>query len=291
MSGQRSTALLALALCGAVLAGCASTVAPRLALSRGLTYRVLLPPGYPREGPYPVVLFLHDYFGDSAILWREGVAQELSRRMASGALSRFVLVAPDGAHDWWADSADGRRPYETWPAEDLLRAVEQRYAVRRDRGGRAVAGISMGGLGAVRIALRRPAEFAAAGSLSGALPPIDREFVRSSHWPVRRSLERVFGDGEGGFVANDLLRLLSDAGRAGADRPRLLLRCGDRDKYHLDGAAQTFAQRATAAGLTPELVVEPGGHDWAYWRRVAPDWLGDLMRPLAKPADDRMATP
>lgn len=250
-------------------------------------YRVLLPAD-PRPGErLPVVYFLHDYFGDSGILWRSGAALELQRRMASGALPRLVVIAPDGDHGYWSDVRGGDA-CESWLLEGLRHEVESRLPVATERRGRAVAGISMGGFGALKAALRRPDLYAAAGSLSGALLPLDADFVRGLSWIARRPLERVFGPAAGAndLARNDLYTLLRTF-PAGAPRPDLLLVCGLQDKYHLDQAARRFDAAARAAGFHAELRLEPGGHDWSYWRRSAVDLIGELARRLAPASEVR----
>ncbi len=233
------------------------------------TYRVLLPPGYPQRAPYPVLYFLHDFFADSGTLWRQGAADAISRLMSAGETAPLLIVAPDGHKSYFADFYDGRRRYETWIVGSLRQAVESRWAVRRDRAGRAVAGISMGGYAAVRLALRHPELYESAGSLSGALIPFDWGLVRASPWPLSLNLKRIFGRSEtaNNLEANNLVALLGLDWRAREQRPDLLVRCGREDKYDLDDAGEKLSSHAREAGLDVELVLEPGTHSWAYWRR------------------------
>lgn len=270
--------LVALGLLAGALA-CASVPPPPATSLAGLgpgaagRYRVWLPPGYPAAAPYPVLYFLHDYFGDDDVLWQKGVIAGLEAELQSGARGDFVLVAPRGDRGYWSDSYDGRRRYESWVVETLIPEVERRFRVRTDRAGRAVTGISMGGLGAIKMALRRPGLFGRASSLSGALIPLDRESVASYSWLQRRILRRVFGplEGDNAYAANDVRRLASSA--APADPPRLMLRCGLEDEYRLAVAAEKLAGVLEASGWPVEVVLEPGDHDWDYWRRSAVELL------------------
>lgn len=275
-------ALLGAALATASLCACASArvPAPEPGLADGLganragSYRVLLPPGYPDGGPYAVVYFLHDFFGGSAILWRKGVAAELERRMAAGELPPFVLVAPAGDRGWWSDTFDGRRRYESWLHDRLLPEIERSYRVIPGREGRAVTGISMGGFGALKSALRRPDLWSHASSLSGALIPLDLESVLGFPWLQRRILRRVFGPIESAdavYFRDDLRTLARRA--APADAPPLLLRCGREDEYRLAPAAEELAARLERSGWRVTLHLEPGAHDWAYWRTSAVETL------------------
>lgn len=286
---DRRSLFLVVALVAATVAGCASGTAPAPELAAGLApelagrYRVLLPPGYPDGGPYPVVYFLHDYFGGSAVLWRKGVAAELERRMAAGELPPFVLVAPEGDRGYWSDAFDGRRLYETWLHDHLVPEIERRYRVIAGREGRAVTGISMGGFGALKSALHRPDLWSHASSLSGALIPLDPESVAGYGWLQRRILRRIFGPLDGANVyARDDPRTLARR-PAPANAPPLLLRAGREDEYRLAEAAERTAALLETSGWSVTLVLEPGAHDWNYWKGSAVETIAWHARQFAAP--------
>lgn len=249
--------------------------------------RVLLPPGYPADAPYPTIYFLHDFFGSSAVLWREEVAQELTRRMETGEMPKVLVVAPDGGKGYWSDFHDGSRLYETWLTGELLETVERRYQVAPERRARAITGISMGGYGAVKAALRRPELYAEAGSLSGALIPWTWERLRDAPFYLRLPLERVFGRSadSNSLADNDIHRLLRELAASDAEPSRLVLRAGSQDDYDLDDRSTTFAAIAQEVGVPVTLELEPGAHDWDYWRVSAVDLLTDHARSLAEGAE------
>lgn len=244
--------------------------------------RVLLPPGYPDEAPYPTVYFLHDFFGGSGVLWREGVAPELVRRMEAGEMPPVLVVAPEGNKGYWSDFHDGSHLYESWLTGELLDTVERRYRVIPGPRGRAITGISMGGYGAVKAALRHPGLYAEAGSLSGALIPWTWERLQDAPFYLRLPLERVFGDAanDNSLADNNIHRLLREAAAGGAELPRLVLRSGTEDDYDLDDRAATFAALAGELGVPVTLELEPGVHDWDYWRESAVELLVDHARRL-----------
>jgi S-formylglutathione hydrolase FrmB len=237
----------------------------------------------------PVVYFLHDLWGNDAVLWKHGVAQRLLARMASGDLPPFLLVAPEGDRGFWADSWDGGRRYETWVAEQLPRQVEALYPLRPGRSGRAWVGISMGGMGAVRIGLSRARSTGAIASVSGVLLPLDEGFVRDARWPLRPVLRRVFGPGpdHAALRRADAYRALGRIGEVPeAERPPLFIAAGSEDKYRLDDAARLFAGLAREKGLEVELAIAPGGHDWRYWGRSAEESIAWAVRRLAAEAGE-----
>ena len=263
----------------AVVVGCVSARVPGLSLEKiparslaGPTdVLVLEPPSYSRSPSrrYPVLYFLHDGYGNARTLEAEGVAAELYRRMADGRLAEFLIVAPGAPGSWFSDSHDGKRLYERFLAADLPREIENRYRVRPGQSARAITGISMGGYGAFKLALKRPELYAAVSSLSGALIPFEPEDLARYNWFTRWTLKRVFGKDprDNAFAQNDVWRILKD--RQFESPPFAAhLRAGTGDVYGLGRVAAQFGSFLTDHGVPATVVLEPGGHDWSYWRRA-----------------------
>ncbi|HMA18599.1 MAG TPA: alpha/beta hydrolase-fold protein, partial [Thermoanaerobaculia bacterium] len=202
-------------------AGCATTTGvpglsyesfPTASLPSPARCLVLEPPSY-RSLParsYPLLVFLHDGYGDVRTLERRGVAADLAARMADGRLPEFLVVAPGASGSWFSDSVDGRLRWEEFIAGDLLRQIESRYRVLPKAASRGITGISMGGFGAVKTALKHPELFGTVSSLSGALIPIAAEDIRRYGWITRFTLKRVFGSHPDAktLAANDVWELL-----------------------------------------------------------------------------------
>jgi S-formylglutathione hydrolase FrmB len=231
----------------------------------------LEPPSY-RNSPgrrYPLLVFLHDAYGDVRTLERRGVAADLLARMADGRLPEFLLVAPGASGSWFSDSADGRRRWEEFLAGDLIRQVESRYRVLAGAASRGITGISMGGFGAMKLALKHPDLYGTVSALSGALIPIGLDDIRRYGWITRLTLKRVFGrhPDPKTLAANDVWDLLRGAR---FDSPPFLvhLRAGTEDFYGLDRVAAQYGAYLNEHGIPTEVVLEPGGHDWSYWRRA-----------------------
>jgi S-formylglutathione hydrolase FrmB len=233
---------------------------------------VLTPPSFAThpERRYPLLLFLHDGRGDERSLERHGIAADLSRRMREGSLPEFVLVSPGAPGSWFSDFHDGTAKWETFLTGDLLRQVEASWRVLPGRESRGVTGISMGGYGAVKLALRRPDLFATASGLSAALTSLDFEDVGGFPSFVRRDLYRVFGAtaDSNSFAKNDVWRLLE----AAPETPRASfdLYSGTEDSYEVDRLAARFAARMVDRGFEVRVELSPGGHDWDYWRAAMP---------------------
>lgn len=267
-----AVAVLALACATAVgVAGLSYEFFPTASLPSPAECLVLEPPSY-RSLParrYPLLVFLHDGYGDVRTLERRGVAADLAARMKDGRLPEFLVVAPGAPGSWFSDSADGKRRWEGFLAGELLEEIESRYRVLPGAASRGITGISMGGFGAVKIALKHPDLFGTVSSLSGALIPIGIEDIRRYGWITRFTLKRVFGNPPDTktLAANDVWEVLR--GRKFEHPPFAAhLRAGTQDFYGLDRVATQFGTYMNEHGIPTEIVLEPGGHDWNYWRRA-----------------------
>ena len=232
---------------------------------------VLLPPSYAKDTArrYPVLYFLHDAWGGAGSLDSSGVAAKLEDRMSRGLLPEFLVVAPGAPGSWFSDSRDGVHRYEEFLTGDLIAQVEKRYRVRGGQNARGITGISMGGYGAFKIALKHPDLYGAVSSLSGALIPMEWDDLERYNAFARWTLKRVFGSSrqDNSLASNDVWEILR---KLHFDTPPFAahLRAGAQDFYGLDGVAAQFGVFLTEHGVPASVVLEPGGHDWAYWRRA-----------------------
>ena len=203
------------------------------------------------------------------MLWRHGVIARLDAAMRDGSLPEFLVVCPDGDGSWFSNSHDGRRLYENFVADDLPREIASRFRVLPGPGGRAITGISMGGYGAMKIALRHPENYGAVSGLSAALLALDWESVELLSYLARRQIRHVFGSSptDNAFAENDVWRLL--AAKEKWDVPfEVFLLGGAEDKYGLGGTGVQFADFLNRRGIRATARIEPGIHDWPYWREA-----------------------
>jgi len=177
----------------------------------------------------------------------------------------IAVVMPRVERSFYADEVHGGR-YWTFLSRELPAVVADLFRVSTAREDTFVAGLSMGGYGAFRWALREPWRFAAAASLSGvldlaALADDDDELLR-----------RVFGDAPVRSSDADLLALIERANPA--ELPALYLACGDDDE--LLAHNETFLAAAERAGVRVDATLDAGAHEWGYWDRHIErvlDWL------------------
>ncbi len=226
--------------------------------------------GAASDAPPPVLYLLHG-MSDDATTWVRRTSIE--RYVAPLGLA---VVMPQVHRSYYTDEVYGGR-YWTFLSEELPALVHDFFRVSSRREDTFVAGLSMGGYGALRWALREPHRFAAAASLSGALDVAGRT-TRRERPEDPRMTARLFGDGPVAGTDADLLHLVAEADPAAL--PALRTWCGLEDGLLEDN--RRFAAACAAAELPVELVEGPGDHDWAYWdARIVDvlDWL-----PLERPA-------
>jgi putative tributyrin esterase len=216
------------------------------------------------SGAPPVLYLLHGLSDDDTIWLRR---TSLERYVAPLGLA---VVMPQVHRSFYADEAYGMK-FWTFLSEELPETVRRFFRVSTRRADTFVAGLSMGGYGALKWALRQPERFAAAASLSGAL---DAAYVqRHDRRPHMRELTaRVFADRTVAGSDDDLLHLV--ATRDPATLPRLMLRCGTED--HLVAQNERFVRACTTHGVPLDSGFGPGEHEWEYWDReiqTVIDWL------------------
>ncbi|MBK8597248.1 MAG: hypothetical protein IPN83_16990 [Holophagales bacterium] len=245
---------------------------------------VQLPPSFGEGNArrYPVLYFLHDGFGSEETLAKRGIASRLDAEMAAGRLPEMLVVSPRGVGTWFTDSHDGKVPYGAFLSSTLVPYVDGAFPTLPRRSARAAAGISMGGYGAVRWGLGSPELFTVTAGLSAAVQQLSRRSAESLPFLIRPAFRRVFGDSTavGPWRRNDLASILLDEPGLAARAPELLLRCGTEDKYLLSDVGSYFQKLVTVLGGRCELVLEPGGHDWTYWRSVFVPFAADVARRL-----------
>lgn len=174
----------------------------------------------------------------------------------------LAVVMPAVNRSFYTDMVHGAA-YESFIGEELPEIARSFFHLSERREDTYIAGLSMGGYGAFKIALNRPDRYAAAASLSGVL-----DIARRAKNPedfAKADILNAFGKTpalEG--TRHDLFSLLERAVEKGGELPRLFLCCGQDDSLHEDGT--NFYDRARKLGLDPPWHSDPGyAHSWDYW--------------------------
>ncbi len=179
----------------------------------------------------------------------------------------LAVVMPSVHRSFYTDEVHGGR-YWTFLSQELPALAGRYFRLSERRADTFVAGLSMGGYGAVKWALRHPERFAAAASLSGALDVATRQAQPrevDSEW-----LERVYGGHSVAGTDDDLFALL----RRSTPPPPLYVACGTGDFLYPDNVR--FRDACTAAGVPLTVDFGPGEHVWEYWDRTVQDVLAWL---------------
>lgn len=232
---------------------------------RKMTSAVVLLPENAGPGPFPVWYLLHG-LSDDHTAWTRRTNLE---RFVEGL--PLIVVMPDGGRGFYTDSAtEPAGAFETFVLRDLVPFVDRAFRTRAERGGRVIGGLSMGGYGAIKLALKQPGMFCAAASHSGALwrPDLLENYEGSE-------LQRVFGAHPQGSP-NDVYALAVRADRT--TLPALRLDCGTED--YLLPQNRLFHQHLETLGIDHQYAEHPGAHDWTYWDAHVRDSVAFLSAAL-----------
>ncbi|WP_305985880.1 alpha/beta hydrolase family protein [Roseibium sp. MMSF_3544] len=246
-----------------------------------IEYDIYLPDAALAEGVrLPVIYFLHG-FGASGEEWQHAgeLPKVLDRLIATGAIAPLIAVMPNAGKSWYIDSArfGGPGDYESAIVRGLVEEIDGRYPTVPKAASRGLAGISMGGYGALRLAFKHPEVFGAVAALSPGLfkkdglswqhGPEEARLAKRQHWYAN-----TFGSpfDLGYYIAESPFSYAETASSA-ADLPRVLLAVGDDDFFgSYDGTVEMFLE-LRQLGQKPELRVGNGCHNWAFWRSILPD--------------------
>ena len=208
---------------------------------------VVIPPG---KGPFPVLYLLHGLSDDHTI-WLRRTSVE---RYVAGL--NLIVVMPDGHRSFYVnDPRPGGMAYEDHIVKDVVGFCDRVFPTIPKRESRAVAGLSMGGFGAMMLALKNPDLFGAAVSHSGALA--------FSHNPSksRPDLLPLAMELRGRYDCFRLAGALKKSGRR--KLPALRFDCGTED-FLLENNRR-FHAHLTRLGMLHEYEEHPGNHNWGYW--------------------------
>ena len=245
------------------------------ALGRTMKYRVLVPQGYEAsDGRYPVLYLLHGLTGDYKDWTTRTNLAEYTKRLA------LIVVMPDGENHWYTNAFDGSAKFEDYIAADLPADVVQKYRTVNSRYGRAIAGLSMGGYGALKLGLKRPAQFAVVGAFSGAfgVTQPSEGYDRMMVSVKAPALGSIFGPPDSDTRKQNDVRALA-AGMKPAGAPYVYIDCGTSDSLILENRDVVAALHKS--GVAYEYHEIAGGHSWDYWDRRIREFLPVLMKRLA----------
>ncbi len=216
-------------------------------LDKQTAMHVILPPG---KGPFPVLYLLHG-LSDDYTIWQRRTSIE---RYVDG--KNLAVVMPDGGRSFYCnDPRPDGAAYEDHIVRDVVGFTDATFRTIVDRRGRAIAGLSMGGYGAVMLSLKHADLFSVACGHSSA--------VGFTH-PVYRDTPKIYS------LADSLLKdgsynvfLLAQKALKLRNKPALRIDCG-RDDFLLK-ENRKFHAHLKKIGFKHEYREYPGAHSWEYW--------------------------
>lgn len=220
-------------------------------MDKDIPVTVVVPDGYESKHGLPAVYMLHG-FGDDYRAWSvKGHADSLAD------IYDAVIVMPDGGFDsWYFDSpVDPSYRYETFVTAELIPYIDSHYKTDADRRARAITGLSMGGHGALYLAIRHQDLFGAAGSISGGVDI--RPFP--DNWGISKRLGTIDEHPEN-WENNTVINM---TGMLAPHSLRLVIDCGMEDFFL--GVNCALHDKLSAEGIPHDFYQRPGAHNWDYW--------------------------
>ena len=204
---------------------------------------------------YPTLYLLHGMSDDHTIWQRRTSIERYAEEKG------LAVVMPAVHRSFYAGMANGYR-YWTYISEEVPARARDMFPLSAKREENFVAGLSMGGYGAFKMALRHPQRFAAAASLSGALDAAVLANLKDPGW--EEEMRTVFGDLDAiSGSENDLFFLMSQVAESEQIRPKLFQWCGTEDElYGLNLKFRDFVQDLPFDYAYSE---GPGDHTWGHW--------------------------
>jgi S-formylglutathione hydrolase FrmB len=246
---------------------------PSKILAHPVNYCVILPPSYDADKTrrFPILYFFHGLGDNEQMFIHAGgfnLVQDLWER---GQIGEFLIVTPNADATFYINSRDGKVRYEDFLVQEFLPGIETRYRTRPGRANRGVAGVSMGGYGALHLAFRHPQLFSAVSAHSPAIIDKLPAFTAPTSGGSMRS--RVLGATFGSppdpafWDHNSPLTLARSANLAGV---KVYFDCGDQDDFGFESGATALDKILASRHIPHEAHIYPGRHDWQYFAEHLP---------------------
>ncbi|MCE6993155.1 alpha/beta hydrolase family protein [Dyadobacter sp. CY323] len=200
----------------------------------------------------PVVYLLHGYSGNHADWIKKAVGFQKAADQYN-----VLIVCPDGGFSswYWDSPVDKQSQYETYISKELVAFVDGKYKTIKDKKGRAITGLSMGGHGALYLAFKHQDVFGAAGSMSGGVDI--RPFP--NNWDMAKRLGTYAQQPERweeNTVIN-MLHLLTPNNLA------IIIDCGTDDFFFR--VNEKLHEQLLYRNIPHDYITRPGAHNWPYW--------------------------
>lgn len=241
------------------------------AMNKTLKTAVVLPGSYKKgQKIFPVLYLLHGGQGSFRDWLNLPPDKLLLHRLADQ--YNIVIVTPEGgATSYYFDSPlQKESQFETFISKEVVAKIESTYRVIKEKKGRIIAGLSMGGHGAMFIAARHPELYAAAGSMSGVMN------INTKTWKVPEAFAKSRSENFAKLLGSpkDTLNPYTEYTIVGltdklkANDVKLIFDVGVDD--FLIEPNRDLHRRLVANGTPHDYTERPGKHEWIYWQEALP---------------------
>lgn len=213
---------------------------------------IITPDTYALAKELPVVYLLHGYSGDHLDWINKAKGFEKAADQYN-----LIIVCPDGGYGswYWNSPVDPKSQYETFVSNELVKAIDVKYKTIKDRSGRAITGLSMGGHGALYLAIRHQDVFGAAGSMSGGVDI--RPFPEN--WDMANQLGSYAEQPER-WEKNTVINMLN---QLTPNSLAIIIDCGTEDFFFK--VNENLHQQLLYRNIPHDYITRPGVHNWPYW--------------------------
>lgn len=232
-------------------------------MQREIPYRVILPKHYYfLDKKYPVLYLLHGLFG-SCDNWLDSTEiVDYSKSLET------IIVLVEGSDGWYVDSENiPHNQFESYIIEELIPEVERKFRIDSRKEKRAIAGLSMGGYGAFKFALKQPVLFCFVASMSGAFiaPKLGKSGQITIFDELLPSINEAFGDQDSqSREQNDIFSLINKtSSQEILNLPYFYFDCGLNDVFL--SVNREIADAMRRKNISFKFHEIAGGHDWSYW--------------------------
>lgn len=231
---------------------------------------IVLPASYSKNtSPYPVLYLLHGGYGHFDD-WIKKTPAYLIQNLSDQ--YNLIIVMPEGeSFSYYLNSPVLKgSQFETYITKEVIEKIDNSYRTIKDRKGRAITGLSMGGYGALYLSARHPDLYCAAGSMSGALNPDLREwkFPPASMEGIKKEFEKILGPIETNPQAYADASVINMVDKIKAANLKLIIDDGIDDPFI--EVNRELHRRLIFNGTPHDYSERPGTHNWEYWQNSLP---------------------
>ena len=225
---------------------------------------IILPDSYTKTESYKVIYVLHGANGNNLDWTKNSDIEKLAD------IHNVIIVNPDaGGNTWYVDSSITGNKYETYLTKDVVKYVDDNYSTIKNRKGRAITGLSMGGIGALNIAINNKKIFGAVGSMSGSVDirPLSNSSNKIETFGALYENKQAWEDLA---IINQLHKITSGNSKyvynGESNELPLIIDSGVDDFVY--SMNKDLHKEMLKLNIQHEFITRPGGHNWDYWNNA-----------------------